>query len=212
MTRLIFLFLLIWPFTAFSQTIEVNWQPMRQKPVPTLKAELKQWEVYQVDATSLARVAGSLPEGVSFSWTLGNRKVEMNLFPDKIFSKDYRLTVATENGLQEYSPGTVRTYGGTTNSSGHVRMTLDADFIFGYWEEAGKVWFVQPLRHFDVDAPFDQFVVYEAGDVKPVKNARCGASHTAQIKQRQEVGEKTAKMVGQCYEVDIALASDFFMF
>jgi len=212
MKRFFFFFLFVCPLASFGQIYDLQWQPLRRQSLSALRAELRDWEIYKVDAASLARTAGNSPEGLSFFWRMGNRNVELSLYPDNILDKDYRLVVATENGLQAYTPGTVRTYGGHTNKGGKVRMTLDTDFIFGFWEEGNQVWFVQPLRDFLPDAPSDHFVVYEAGAVKPVENARCGVTHSMHFKHKTENAFETEKMVGQCYEVQIALASDFSMF
>ena len=200
------------PQFIFCQEYSIIWQPVRQQRIPALQAELRAWEVYQVDASYLAQTAMAKAEGASLALKMGAKNIRLTLFPDDIRSRGYRLMVASENGIQDYGRGTVRTYGGHTDSGGHVRLTLDSDFIFGYWEANGQTWYVQPLRDFYSAAPNDYFVVYEAGAVKPVANARCGFTHTAHLKQRSAVDGSIEKMNGQCYEVEIALASDFSMF
>ncbi len=188
-----------------------SWLPVQFHDTANLAAELEDWQVYAVNVAPLLDAARENPGGLNAEWQMGARSLSFHLFADDIRSPKYRLLEAGPKGVQQLPAGANKTYGGRT-SGGGMRLTLDENFIFGYWTESGTTWFVQPLRDFSPGANPALFVVYETADVKPVPNARCGWTHTEHMRHRAESGQAQAKMVGQCYETEIAIASDFLMF
>jgi PKD repeat protein len=204
--------LFLFPIAIFAQKQTYNWTPAPHASSAALSAELDSWEVYAFDAAPLVRAAQEKPEGLAVTWQLAGKVVAFDLFADDIRGKNYRLLEAGPEGMRELPIGPNLTYGGRTPDGATVRLTLNDDFVYGYWQEAGKIWFVQPLRDFDPAAAAGLFVVYETGAVKPVPNARCGWTHTLDMLEKKEAEhDDRAKAAGQCYEVEIALASDFLM-
>ncbi|MBX2928260.1 MAG: PKD domain-containing protein [Saprospiraceae bacterium] len=208
--RLLFC-LFLFPFSIFAQKQTHHWTPVPYTHTAALSAELDSWNVYAFDAASLVRTARENPEGLAVEWQLGGKVVAFDLFADDIRAKRYRLLEAGPEGMKELPAGPNLTYGGRTAAGAPLRLTLNDDFVFGYWHEGDKIWFVQPLRDFDPEAAPGLYVVFETGAVKPMPNARCGWTHTLDMLEKKEAEHDHAKVVGQCYEVEIALASDFLM-
>ncbi len=213
MMRLVLFVFFALPLLVEAQSLTFSWMPVPATPSKALRAELERWEVFAIDADAVAGAAAQHPKGVDMVWQFPDRQVAFRLFADDIRSKDYRLTVAEPSGTGTLPAGPNITYGGRVAGGGAMRMTLDAGFVFGYWEQDGKTWFVQPLRDFEPDAAPGHFVVYETSAVKPVPHARCGWTHTLGMKEKSKFTPEAdhAKMAGQCYEVEIAIASDYQM-
>jgi len=178
--------------------------------------EFTNWRVFELDAAALQAFAGSQPVSANLRLQLGDAyDWPISLHPDDIRSADYQLRVLTENGLQILPKGENITYGGYAagQPENDVRMTLSQNFIFGYVEMGELTFFIEPAKRFKADLPETYYVVYRTDDVRPHPESRCGWTETEHRKaalEHSEHGEE--KMFGNCYTVEIALASDFSMF
>ena len=94
-------------------------------------------------------------------------------------------------------------------------LTVGADFLYGFVEQGGQTFYIEPLNYFIADAANDAFIIYEAADVIKDNNNKCAAIEldTQKKKQAPQKGEGDEKMVvGECYTVQLAIASDYSMY
>ena len=178
-----------------------------------LSEAFKQWEVYQVDApTLLAAVKNqSVPQ-----ITLGAHQWHLNLTSSHILAPGYTLQVETPEGTQMLHPTEDPAYQGyETSGGGQVRLTLTEDFIYGFVEEGGETYYMEPLWYHEPGAAKDLFVVYADKDVIPTENALCLAKEVKN-KRREVIESKpiqdAPETVSACYTLEIAIASDKSMF
>ena len=144
-------------------------------------------------------------------------KWEIFLYENEIRSKNYTVKVNNEQGEFEVAPSAVKTFSGILNNSRgeKVSLTIGKDFIYGFITENGTRYFIEPASYFDTKAKKNQFVVYSEKDVIPSKDNKCGVTDLQEHAHDHEHSEEnvTSDRSSQaCYEVELAIGSDYKMF
>ncbi len=137
-----------------------------------------------------------------------------------IRSDQYVLRVATADGIKRIDKGKNITYRGQLANleASDVRLTIADGFFYGLVETDNATYYIEPLSYFVQNAPADQFVIYQEVDVIPQSGKSCGVTEAQQRKTEIEAAGKkqnnsnTLSSVGPCFEVEMAIASDFSMF
>ncbi len=137
-----------------------------------------------------------------------------------IRSDHYALRVASSQGVEHVEKGKNITYRGQlANMEGSdVRLTIASGFFYGMIQTNHTTYYIEPLSYFVEDAMADLFVIYEEADVIPLTGKTCGVTEAQQRKAQIEAAEKnknsanTLSALGPCFDVEIAIASDFSMF
>ncbi|NUN99994.1 MAG: PKD domain-containing protein, partial [Saprospiraceae bacterium] len=184
---------------------------------PEFEREFLNWRVFELDAAALQAFTASNPARADLRLQLGDTyDWSISLFPDDIRSDGYRLQALTENGLQILPNGKNITFGGFAEgvARNDVRMTLTPNFIFGYVETGEHTFFIEPAKRFKADLPETYYVVYRTDEIQPRPENRCGWAQTEHRKEeiKEHIHSHEEKMLGNCYTVEIALASDFSIF
>ncbi|MFK7808980.1 MAG: PKD domain-containing protein, partial [Saprospiraceae bacterium] len=193
----------------------------------SLQEKFKEFQVYQIDAAALhqylqtdddteeSRVALEL--GTDHNW-------DLLLLPRDLRSSDYQVRAQTKDGIEIHEPDVNKTFSGYVQGSqgGNTALTVDQNFIYGFVEKGDDVFYIEPLRYFVEGASENLFVVYEEDQVIKNDEHKCGAEHVAEnagkfqkqkeksTKEEEDNIEKGVMML--CYDVEIALASDFSMY
>ncbi len=180
----------------------------------TLSVHLKKWNVYEV---SVAEIFNQLQQSenenqVHLDWGK-DHDWQLSLFPNNLRSSDYEMRTSTGEVLTK---GANKTFEGYEQSlGGEVRLTVDVDFIYGYVESGGERYFIEPVWYYDKSAPRNLFVVYDEHEVIPRDDVKC-ASHEmhkrADKLEKQKQNQNQENIVGLCYDVELAIASDHSMF
>ncbi|HNG88717.1 MAG TPA: hypothetical protein PK858_00880, partial [Saprospiraceae bacterium] len=131
---------------------------------PQLSAQFKAYEVWRIDVVQfdayVKKESGT--QGRAALLQLGKHQWRLELVPSGIIGPEYKLQVLSAKGLQTSQPTEVKAYRGTElNGYGHVRLTVDEDFISGFVMEGQKRWYIEPLWYHDFSADRDLFVVYD---------------------------------------------------
>lgn len=143
----------------------------------------------------------------NLNWTL-------DLKVSNIISDNYVLKIYDEDKIT-FREGTtaIPTQGyikGNPNS--RVSLTFNEGFIYGFIQEGDETYYVEPLIHFDKSAAKDVYIFYHENDQKPHAEKTCGTDHKKhRVKTNEETIERGSR-VGECFEVEWAIASDFLMF
>jgi len=190
---------------------------------PNLEEKFKSYQIYQIDATSLSRYIQSESTSARITLDLGEEHDwDLLLGPSNIRSSSYELRVQTENGVEVAAPGPNKAFNGYVQGAGGgmTALTVDENFIYGFIQKNDEVYYIEPL-HYLVDSDAENtFVVYAESAVIKTDKHKCGADELAENKAHAfhrkiqldaEHDNDTRGALLTCYDVDIALASDFSM-
>nr|MBP6828600.1 PKD domain-containing protein [Saprospiraceae bacterium] len=178
------------------------------------------FEIYQIDVSAFNDAIKSNPVFSQTELFLGSHHWQLELVPSGLMQPGYSLQVLTPNGLEVSNFKENKAFKGTeTIGGGHVRMTVDEDFIYGFVNFGTDVFYIEPLWYYEKSAPHDLFVVYERGNV--IRDNIYGTCAVIESEQKAEEllnhAEQNddgpqSKLLQACYQVDLAIASDKSMF
>ena len=207
-------FLAFLPFGAFAQMF--IGEPQQFDPPELIKKVLFDCEVYRLNALNIKQFIEDAPDATSFQLQLGDHNWRLQLEPSGVLSPDYFIQVASEKGIQKQFRQDHRAFKGTElNGGGHVRITLDKDFIHGFVEADGDRFYFEPLWYHIPDAQRDLFLFYPVSAVNHDQDATCielaGEEDLQQLQNSIKVNPDAPES-SACYELEIAIASDKLMF
>lgn len=153
-------------------------------------------------------------DNFSLDLVIGDRVYSMALQNSGIIAENYSLTAIDDNGSTVSTTSRPRAYNGYLlgTSDSRVSLTFNKDFIYGFIREGEKTIYIEPLRHFKTAALSNEFITYDVADVITNSAHKCGVEkvHHKYKEQRGETAQQ--RVVGECFEVEWALVSDFLMF
>ena len=222
MLKYIFSFILLFfTIVADAQSPTFNPNPIVENDIQQiLEKQFYNFDLYQLPMEDIHRHV-SRSDRSDFKLISGdeiNWDIELQSYD--IRSDQYKLRVETVDGIKSVDKGKNITYRGQlVNMEGSdVRLTIADDFFYGLIETANTTFYIEPLSYFVQNAPTDQFVVYQEVDVIPQTGRSCGVTEVQERKAQVEAAGKkknsanTLSSVGTCFDVEIAIASDFSMF
>ncbi|MEM1320161.1 MAG: PKD domain-containing protein [Bacteroidota bacterium] len=192
-----------------------------------LERQFTDYQVYRINADALNNYVKDDRERADkvLSMQLGE-EYEWNIYlsPYDMRAADFRITEMTEQGPRTYTQTENKTFRGylLSDAESKVTLTLDKDFIYGMVKKGNELFFIEPLSGI-IGSGGDPslFIVYNAKDVIPDKNAKCGYTDMLKYKGQMdhgasdEQGDEGELQVGSrmgCREVEMAVAADFSMF
>ena len=182
-----------------------------------LKSELnKTLETYELTRLDINNLHQKLLVPNKFhvtTLTLGDTTYELELWDSGLRSEGNIVTLASGATYEGTPPlplkGFVKNDLGTS-----VRLTINKNFISGYIKTKQGTLNLQPAWYYDETASKDLIVSYFDTDVKELETpGTCGVhSHSHRLKQKaQNQIEAPRRQIGDCFEVEIALAADYMM-
>ena len=213
-----FTILLLLTVSAYSQNIRLYGTAVPEYKKTSLDQQFYSYEVFKISANTLYHQIKShdmasvqLQLGDSYAWDL-----DMHYY--NLISPQY--IVRTPDGkFDRNSLPSAIPYSGHIegNTDSRISLTLDENFIYGYIRDGEDMVFIEPVHYFEPDANPDLFVVYNAKNVIPKKGATCGVTemhekmHEHEHLHHHDDMPESAPAIA-CYELDLAIASDFLMF
>ncbi|MEE9440037.1 MAG: PKD domain-containing protein [Saprospiraceae bacterium] len=203
--QILFLLILIWSNYAFSQKSSMS----------NLTNSFYTYDIISVDANLLSKKTRNndintieIPKGNGEFW-------QLELFNSNIISDNYLSRYADNNGTHIGIPtNAIPTKGiivGDDQST--VSLTFNDGFIYGYIRDVNGYCFIEPLSYYTNKTKKNQFVVYHQNDLKPTAPKTCGITEMQRARRNNDKKSITTnRMVGECFEVDYAIANDFLMF
>jgi len=177
------------------------------------------FSAYEIQSFDLASIYQNLNQRNSFkkvNMTLPEvGAVTLELTPRDLFSDQLSIRVATHNGIEVQTEPSAYPYYGTVKgyNDSKVSFTIAENYLNGYIKIGQTEFNFQQLSRFLTDADTNDIIIYKAEDAILSHPANCGADHLKQnIKAQGAQHIKRNKADGECFEVEIALASDFEMF
>lgn len=141
----------------------------------------------------------------------------LELYESEIISKDYLLREILESGENRKTGTSAIPMQGFIENVPNSRasITFNDGFIYGYIQENNETWFIEPLKHFKLDANKDDFIVYNTTDIIPGEQKTCGfdafKNELQSQRERRHDENQSSPRAGNCYIVNIAIASDYSM-
>ncbi len=182
---------------------------------PQLKSQLKHWEIYNIDAKKLYEATDEYLFDLIFDFE-GKHQFDTKLFPNNIRSGDYHVITQSKKGRKKKKGSRAKTFSGYISKAdaGSVSLTIDKDFLYGYFQAEGTTYYIEPLWYYIPDQPKNLFVLYDERDAINDGNNTCAAVET--VKKASEIlphgKSKNALRATTCYEIELAIASDYKMF
>lgn len=175
-------------------------------------AGFNQCEIVTLDHASLFAHYESSNDAIklNFVTSTGPLSFELNRWDQR--SANHHLITSGSNRHGKIMPRKpAAQYSGRESSAdgGRALFTLDEQFVLGSWKHNGHKYHLEPLFRFWPAAPRNAYLFYRAEDVKPIADACAVDIPPGGI---VETPEPTEKSIGECFEVEIALAADFLMF
>lgn len=178
-----------------------------------LKEAFADYEVFRFNAEQLGTFVKSNAES-NLSFQVGNHNWDLNLTSSNLFSPDYFLTVQTPNGNEVIKQYPNIAFKGYEKNGGRVRLTINKDFLYGFIEENGLVWRIEPLRYLLPGADQNLFLIYEKSSVSHDHKVECGVTHEMEKAAEWDIKEllnnASPDLVGT-FELELAIASDKLM-
>ncbi len=137
---------------------------------------------------------------------------EVQLLRNKLYTENYTAKALTSKGESILGiPTCVPMMGYVVSNPSHkISITIDNNFMYGFVEtDQGDVYF-EPVMDFKENAPVDQFVVYNAKDLVPNTNIKCGVTEQTHFVENHK--DDIAESPSACYDIELAIASDFSMY
>lgn len=199
--------------TLFSQTPTFYCPEIQQASSDTLREILKKYHAFQITAQSLHSFVSKTPSKVNFILQLGGQfSWDIELAPFDVRAEGYELWVQTPHGV-ERKKGANKTFRGQLKNipDSEVRLTIDSNFVLGYVSIGTKTLFIEPLQRLVHGTSSQQYIIYDETDVIPDPGATCAATEVTELEA--EIDWRSSQgAAGQCYTVEIAIASDYAMF
>ncbi len=181
---------------------------------PQLKNQLRHWEVYDIDAKKLYESTDEYLFDLSLDFD-GKHEFATRLYPNNIKSEDYHVIVQSKKGRRKKRGSQAKTFSGyITGNAGNVSLTIDKDFIYGFFQAEGTTWYIEPLWYYIPGQPKNLFILYDERDaINDGKNTCAAIETTEKTEELRPQGKlKMAQRATTCYEIDFAIASDYKMF
>ena len=180
-----------------------------RRAAPVLKEHLRAWRLYRIPTQDLLEEAWRDASPEIYVRLGGLEPVLLKLRRSHLFDTRYRVQTTGPAPSSHTRPIALQNRVDESPSA----LTLNVDFIYGFWTAPdGGRWYIEPYRYFDRTATArDWYVVYREQDVIP-GNGTCGVTEMRRLGQKIAKSRDTQAPMQSCYQVDIAIASDYSMY
>ncbi len=153
-------------------------------------------------------------DNFSLDITLEGKIYSMALYDSGIIGENYELTSTGDNGSITSTTSRPRAYNGYLlgTSDSRVSLTFNNDFIYGFIRDGDDIMSIEPLRYYQSDAAANEFITYMSSDIVEYSTHKCGVEKRHQRTEEIVAQANSQRVVGECFEVEWAIVSDFQMF
>jgi hypothetical protein len=203
---LVFLFAFVTTPTLIAQQAIISPSvPLPPDVENRLSELLRDYRVYDIDTERLQELLQRQDDMTMDIPMDGIDTININVQRTDILSFDYfcsTVSIYKDN----------YTYKGLITDGEDLRLTIDRNFLYGYFNLGEEQIFFEPLRML-LDRPINDnfFIFYRASDVIDDEARICNAILTADRAEEVKEQAAEAKRMG-CFEVKLAIASDREMF
>ena len=105
----------------------------------------------------------------------------------------------------------IQTYRGWSSRNELISLTVAKDFVYGFFDKQGERYNIEPAWYYDAAMQSGNYVMYKSSDVNFESLGTCGFEESKH-RMKGLTPEPGTRRLGQCYGVEMAIASDFSMF
>ncbi len=231
------LFLLLTCGSLWAQKVTFDGVELPPEGFPSLEKKFTDFSVYEIDPQAIHQYVSRAGDGFNLQLNFGDDyEWNLALSPNDIRSADYKAYAQTEFGKELLPKRPNMTYRGylDTTGGGKAGFTIHGALFTGTIRDGRDLYYIEPLDFLMRNGVRHLVVVYKTSDVVHVPGLMCGADEVSE--RRSEIGidhdhehhdhdhdhhdgdhddhdeyEGNAR-VGQCYEVELAIASDWLMY
>ncbi len=176
-----------------------------------LSETFEEYRIVRNNSTELLEKVRQETGFVNVNIDFGYDKKELELHLSDLFSENY-IVNSSDGEINTQRPIPLKGIVRNDNQS-FSRITLNHGFIYGFVEQNGERLYIQPLSDFARNVSDELYVAYYNNDVKENPTKHLCASNKAQSKSKYLIPTNNIQLssVGDCFEVEIALAADWLM-
>ena len=177
-----------------------------------LSQKFKKYNTHRLDVNATLPMLRD--DNFTLDLQIGNKVYQVALQNSGIISDDYKMIAIDDNGQNYINDNMPRPYNGYLLGTSHSRvsLTFNNDFIYGFIREGDKTMYIEPLRYYQSDASMDEFITYDVSDVIEDSSHKCGVEKEQHRYRQEHSSAEGQRVVGECFEVEWAIVSDFQMF
>lgn len=177
-----------------------------------LSQKFKNYKTQRIDVNDMLPMLRD--DNFSMNISIGGKSYDVALQNSGIISENYHFYKIDDNGQHIIYDHRPRAYNGYVlgSNNSRVSLTFNENFIYGFIREGDQTIYIEPLRYYQSDAGMNEFITYDVTDIVPDHTHKCGVEreqHKYRQRQSEVAGER---MMGECFEVEWAIVSDFLMF
>jgi len=184
---------------------KITSQQIKWSDTPSLKEQFKKWEIHQIDINAIFAQAESPQPTLNLS--LGDIVIEHDFQKLSLLSPTYTVL-----GTQTEALTTRAIPLHFVSSDQEIALTVNTDFLYGFITKGTDSKYIEPLWYYIPDAPKNQVIVYNQKDIIDTAPKTCGVTQAQKIKDHIDQQDKPEGTLADCYQVDIAIASDYSMY
>jgi PKD repeat protein len=176
------------------------------------------YELIDYDNSRMRSELNFRSKGLVFVLPRGeSKKIRVSLDKSIVTDSEYVYQLASDKNLRKNVDSQRFTLKGSVYNGGHIRLTVNENFTYGYFEIDDERWYIEPAWYYSEDrTPNDKIIIYKESDIDKNHGGTCGAMelHARSKKlESQHIAElEGVRRFGNCYEVELAIASDYSMF
>lgn len=180
-----------------------------QKPFNSLDDYFSKYEIVQIETS---KIIDDIKSSNSTKIRLSINSWNLILQKSDIISDKYVCTNEHADRFTNVTDGLIVPLNGYTTQGNRVSITIGNDFIQGFIKEQDRMVYIEPVYHFVQGAKRGDFVIYNEADIIPGKERLCGVNASHYRGNGGRAIENRSVLVGNCYEIEYAIATDYSMF
>lgn len=201
---------------AFAQTIGLKARPIEGFTHPALSKNLEAYTVASINVDAmLPELASRKAPGVIRIEAAGQVLFEGNMKPNPVLASNY-ATIYGDKQQQtvDYTRPEVYTFLSTETAGAQAAFTFAKGYIFGFCEQDGRSWVIEPVADFDAGQPEGLYVIYDRSAVRSGPQTQCGAIEMEEESRHwRDAADRSETDDPNCgpRELEIAIANDYSM-
>jgi len=149
----------------------------------------------------------TVAQSFSVSVSLGGKRYTVNLQPNDVRTKNFKVYAADANGMRELPKPPSTTYRGVVQS--HPNSIVAGSLFNGQLSAmvhfAHTTWTVQPLNEVVKSMPHTTHIVYRGTDLRELKNVKCGVDDHG---HKHNGGQGNSGPMAVCKQAELAIDAD----
>ena len=196
-------------WSAFSQTrIASESISITDAEKNKIAKYLSDYQLVEFDVEQINKAVKGFEE-TDIIWNInGKKELSMTLYPNEIRSPDFLSYEIMENDTIIKKREEILTYKGYLSNGEYVRLAIDDDFIYGGYEEDGRLVYIKQLRDLikDRSVSGDKLVLYTGENIVET-GGTCGTPEPKENKSIKTQPQNRNTSPG-CHIVELQLHAD----